>query len=84
MAQVVVRQLEDEIKERLRQRAARHGRSMEEEIRVILRAAVEDDDAPSEGLGTRLARRFADVDLDTPLEIPERRGNPVRPAVFDE
>ena len=83
MAQVVVRQLEDEVKERLRERAARNGRSMEEEIRVILRDAVRDDD-PKEGLGTRLLRRFADIDLDTPIPIPERGDNPVRPAVFDE
>jgi len=81
MAQVVVRQLEDEVKERLRQRAVRHGRSMEEEIRVILRDAVQDD-APSEGLGTQIARLFSD--LDAPFEVPELRGSPVRPAVFDE
>ena len=81
MAQVVVRQLEDEVKERLRERAARNGRSMEEEIRVILRDAVQDDD-PEEGLGTRLARRFAEID--EPFEIPEIRWGPVQPAVFDE
>ena len=81
MAQVVVRQLEDEVKERLRQRAVRHGRSMEEEIRVILREAVRED-VPEEGLGTRLARLFSDLDAE--FEIPEIRTGPVRPAVFDE
>lgn len=81
MAQVVVRQIEDEVKERLRQRAVRHGRSMEEEIRVILREAVRDE-APEEGLGTQIARLFNG--LDAPFELPERQFNPVRPAVFDE
>ena len=82
MAQVVVRKLEDEVKERLRQRAARHGRSMEAEIRDILRNAVRDE-APSEvGLGTEIARMFAW--LDEPFEIPEMRGFPLRPATFDE
>jgi antitoxin FitA len=82
MAQVVVRKLEEDVKERLRQRAARHGRSMEEEIRVILRDAVAED-APSEGgLGTEIARLFAGAGLT--FEIPEMRGQPVRPATFDE
>ena len=83
VAQVVMRQLEDDVKERLRQRAVRHGRSMEEEIRVILREAVRED-VPEEGLGTRLARLFSGAELDGPLEIPERGGNPVQPAAFDE
>ena len=49
MAQIVVRKLEDEVKEGLRRRAARHGRSLEAEVREILRDAAvaepgEDDD----------------------------------------
>lgn len=40
MAQLVVRNLEDEVKARLRKRAQRHGRSTEEEVREILRNAV--------------------------------------------
>ena len=82
MAQVVVRKLEDDVKERLRQRAARHGRSMEAEIRAILRDAVADDASTEPGLGTRIAQRFAW--LDEPFEIPEMRGFPMRPATFDE
>ena len=37
MAQLIVRNLEDAVKRKLKRRAARHGRSMEEEIRDILR-----------------------------------------------
>ncbi len=42
MAQFVVRHLEDEVKKRLKRRAARHGRSIEEEARDILRNALKD------------------------------------------
>jgi phosphopantothenoylcysteine decarboxylase / phosphopantothenate---cysteine ligase len=42
MASLTVRQLDDKLKQRLRLRAARHGRSMEDEVRVILRQAAED------------------------------------------
>ena len=84
MAQLVVRKIEDDVKERLRQRAARHGRSMEEEIRVILSEAVAEEE-PSDnrpGLGTQIASLFSW--LDEPFEIPELKGQPARPAVFDE
>ncbi|MGI9571182.1 MAG: FitA-like ribbon-helix-helix domain-containing protein, partial [Desulfobulbia bacterium] len=37
MAQLVVRDIEDEVKEELRRRAKAHRRSMEEEVRDILR-----------------------------------------------
>ena len=42
MASLTVRQLDDKLKTQLRLRAAKHGRSMEDEIRVILRAAAQD------------------------------------------
>lgn len=40
MTTMTIRNLDDELKARLRVRAARHGQSMEEEVRVILRAAL--------------------------------------------
>lgn len=40
MASITIRNLEGELKERLRLRAARCGRSMEEEARIILRQAL--------------------------------------------
>ena len=42
MASLTVRQLDDKLKTLLRLRAARHGRSMEDEVRVILKDAAED------------------------------------------
>ena len=41
MARLTIRDLDDAVKAKLRIRAAQHGRSMEEEARVILRQAVE-------------------------------------------
>lgn len=59
MAQLIVRNLDDDVKERLQQRARRHGRSTEEEVRSILRQAVLTDERGDAPLGTRLAGRFA-------------------------
>jgi phosphopantothenoylcysteine decarboxylase / phosphopantothenate---cysteine ligase len=42
MASLTVRQLDDKLKKLLRLRAARHGRSMEDEVRVILRQAADE------------------------------------------
>jgi plasmid stability protein len=63
MAQLVVRDLESDIKARLKSRAARHGRSLEAEVRDILRDAVKDDGGQRGGLGTRIASRFARLRL---------------------
>jgi phosphopantothenoylcysteine decarboxylase / phosphopantothenate---cysteine ligase len=40
MASITIRQLDESIKQQLRLRAASHGRSMEDEVRTILRAAA--------------------------------------------
>ena len=75
MAQIVVRKLADEVKEGLRRRAARHGRTLEAEVRDILRDAAEPELAPKEGLGTKLAKRFAGIGLKPGEEIEELRGD---------
>lgn len=82
MAQLVVRNLEDSVKARLQRRAKRNGRSMEEEVRDILRSAANDAGRPAVGLGTQIASLFAGKGFD--FEVQELRGNPVRPASFDE
>lgn len=43
MATLTIRKLDPELKARLRVRAAQHGRSMEEEMRLILKAALADE-----------------------------------------
>jgi antitoxin FitA len=81
MAQILIRQLDDDTKAKLQRIARQHGRSTEEEVREILRNAVRDVDEASSRLGSRIAARFSRVGLSD--DIPELRGNPVRPAQFD-
>ena len=80
MAQLVVRNLAGEVKERLKRRAQRHGRSMEEEARRILSDALKSERVARGGLGSRIARRFAGWGLKE--DLPELRGYPARPASF--
>ena len=47
MASMTIRNLDDDIKQRLRVQAAEHGRSMEEEARVILRTALTEPASPT-------------------------------------
>lgn len=80
MAQLLVRNLDDEVKAKLKARARRHGRSTEEEVREILRNAVRDETQP-QPLGKSLRALFARIGLDE--DIPELRRRPARPADFD-
>lgn len=77
MAALSIRNLDDGVKERLRVRAARHGRSMESEIRAILEEAVSDPD-DSEGLFTALLNRSSQIG-GIEIDLPPRE-NPVRAA----
>jgi antitoxin FitA len=77
MAQLVVRNLDDDVKAKLQRRAKKHGRSTEEEVREILRNAVKDEARRKQrGLGTEIAELFEGIGFDE--EIPEQRGQPVR------
>ena len=82
MAQLVVRNLDDDVKTRLQQRASRSGRSMEEEVRDILRQAVLEQGEIDDRLGSRIAARFAGLGLEQ--EIPELKGQAPEPATFEE
>ena len=84
MALFVVRHLEEAVKVRLKRRAARHGCSMEEEIRHISRDAVKEHDRPVAKLGSRIAARFARTGLTAGLtaELPELRGQAPQSAKF--
>jgi plasmid stability protein len=74
MATLTIRGLDDETKARLRVRAARHGRSMEAEVRNILEEALPSGQA-SGGLGTRIHARFSDVG-GVELDLPRRSEMP--------
>jgi plasmid stability protein len=82
MAQVIVRELEEVVKQELKRRAARHGISMEEEIREILRNAVRQEHASPSRLGSRIAARFRGQGLDR--DLPELQGTEARAAAFGE
>jgi plasmid stability protein len=82
MAQILIRQLDDDLKTKLQRRAKEHGRSTEEEVREILRNAVRDQDRAPTALGSRISERFAGgIGLDE--DVVELRGQ-VRPAHFSE
>lgn len=73
MASLVIRNLDDALKEQLRQRAAAHGRSMEAEAREILASAIDAGERPTKSLASLVAEHFGPeegVDL-TPY-LPER------------
>ena len=80
MAQFIVRHLEDDVKARLKRRAQRHGRSMEEEVRHILRNMVKEENKHVPRLGSRIAARFKKAGLTA--DLPELHGQDVRSADF--
>ncbi|WP_029923332.1 FitA-like ribbon-helix-helix domain-containing protein [Nevskia soli] len=81
MAQFTVRNLEEDVKQRLKKRAIRHGTSLEDEVRQILRNAVKDEVRAKAGLGSRISARFAVDSLTS--ELPELHGEGAKPADFN-
>ena len=81
MASIVIRNLEDPLKARLRVRAAHNGRSMEEEVRSILRRELVVESTKPAHLVTAIRKRFAALggaDLDPIVREPLRS-----PPAFD-
>ena len=81
MASITIRKLDDEVKARLRIRAAGNGRSMEEEARLILREALGPESVSEKGLGTAIHELFkplGGIDLELPPRGPMRE-----PPQFD-
>lgn len=73
LATLTIRNLNEETKLKLRQLAAQHGHSMEEEVRRILNRAVRQEG--KKGLGTEITEMFAEVggvDLPIPPRSPAR------------
>ena len=88
MASVTIRNLDPEIKQKLREQAARHGNSMEQELRTIVRAAVNDNPAAkqaSENYGSvweifsELREKYGTFEL----ELPRRATLADNPPSFD-
>ncbi len=80
MTSLTIRRLDPAVKERLRLRAARHGRSMEEEARQILSATCGPEDKPQNAFEA-LRRPFAGLG-GADLELPDR-GPGREPPSFD-
>ena len=81
MASITVRNIDDNLKRRLRVRAAENGKSMEQEVRDILRAALEKEAPTGKDLVRAIRARFepfGGVELDIPPREPIRE-----PPVFD-
>ena len=75
MASITIRNLDDDVKKRLRVRAAEHHRSMEEEVRVILRDAVNDGRTAPRDLAKFTHECFAPlggIELDFPTRAAMR------------
>jgi len=75
MASLTIRKLDERTKGRLRVRAARHGRSMEEEARTLLRTVLAED-AAAGNLADAIRARFqplGGVELKLPAREPMRK-----------
>jgi plasmid stability protein len=82
MATLTIRDLDESLKRSLRVRAASRNRSMEEEARQILRAALLESPVPAKDLASRIRARFVGLG-DVQLSVPAREPARVPPG-FDE
>ena len=81
MASITIRNLNDDVKTRLRVRAADHHRSMEEEVRIILRDAGNGAAAGPRNLAVFTRECFAPLG-GVELELPPRRSSIREPPDF--
>jgi plasmid stability protein len=93
MASITIRNLDDEVKHRLRKQAAENGRSLEAEVREILSRSANAPKLPQPKTGLDLFRgiravvdKYGGVELETPPRTPmrvasfEEEGRPFRPT----
>lgn len=83
MSTLTIRNLEPVIKDKLRLAAAEHGRSMEEEVRTILRNVLTQP-GPASGLGSRIHARFAALGGAADVALPSRTEAPRAARLGDE
>lgn len=82
MAVMTIRNIDDAIKNRLRLRAAMHGRLMEDEARDILRSALSTEIPRPRNLGQAINERFGELGG---IDLLDVRREPIRqPADFGE
>ena len=71
MASITVRNLDDDLKRRLRIRAAEHGCSMEQEVREILENVIGGNEASEKNIGVAIHEAFKPLGIKK-FEIPAR------------
>jgi plasmid stability protein len=82
LASITIRNLEDRLKKKLRIRAAEHGRSMEDEVRNILRASLSENPRKPKDLFTAIRQRIEPLGG---VELHIRRSDATRePPTFKE
>jgi len=74
MAQILVRNIDDQLKSRLQRRAKRSRRSMEAEVREILRDALKKEETQQGGLGSDIVALFSGSGIYLEEPIQEIRG----------
>jgi antitoxin FitA len=77
MSNITIDQLEPDLSQRLEQRAAQHGRTIEAEIKSILSSVLNPESSPQLDLATAIDRRFADLGE---FELPEIPRDAIRAA----
>lgn len=81
MASITIRNLDEQTKKRLRVRSARQGRSMEDEARRILRAAVAKDASTPRNLAQAITNRFRPLGgVELALPARDLLGKPPQPG----
>jgi antitoxin FitA len=82
MTNITISNLDDDIKSRLQKQAEKHGRSLEEEVREILRIALTENHEHPLNLVNIIEKRFANLEY---FELPEIIREPIRHiSTFEE
>jgi antitoxin FitA len=77
MSNIIIDQLEPDLSNRLEQRAAQHGRTIEAEIKSILSSVLNSEQSSQLSLASAIERRFADLGE---FELPETPRDAMRSA----
>ena len=82
MSSITIRNLDESIKSSLRVRAARHGWSMEQEVRQILQQILAPEQAGQVSFAERVNRRFAGLEVESLPVVPRQIAR--TPPEFDQ
>jgi plasmid stability protein len=83
MSTITVRKLDPKVHEQIRVHAAKHGRSMEAQVRDILVTYVRQHQSSPKQIAKRIHKRFANIGGVDDVSLPERAKTP-GPIAFDE